>query len=191
MKKTVSPFTIFWNLSLVMLASFIVTQAQPALADTKIGIINDEMLMLKSKAAESVQSQFVEKKKALQSEVSGVEKTLGAERDKLKKEAASLSKEELKKKALDFEKKVSSEKRRMEGKSFDLERSIAESTRTIKEEVERIVAQIAKDEGFTLVITGANVVYADGAMDITPKVMEALNKSLPTVKLTTPPAKKK
>ena len=111
-----------------------------------------------------------------------------------------LSEEARKKAEDDFEAKVG-EVRRKEGEMQDfnqriqqlLQQRMAQFQQSAVEEISKVATDIAKQQGASLVLNrGMAVVYADASYDITPAVLEAINKDrpAPAVNVTVPaPAK--
>ncbi|HQF39423.1 MAG TPA: OmpH family outer membrane protein [Opitutaceae bacterium] len=111
-----------------------------------------------------------------------------------------LSDEARKKAETDFEAKVG-EVRSKEGEMQDfnqriqqlLQQRMAQFQQSAVEEISKVATDIAKQQGASLVLNrGMGVVYADASYDITPAVLEAINKDrpAPAVNVTVPaPAK--
>jgi Skp family chaperone for outer membrane proteins len=64
-----------------------------------------------------------------------------------------------------------------------LEKGASEASMELRKEIVKVVAGIADKEGYTLVITSQNVIVNEKALDITDKVLVALDKQLPDMKL--------
>jgi len=62
---------------------------------------------------------------------------------------------------------------------IELRKLTNDQTRTIVEEIRKIVQQIGTSEGYTVIFDKAAVLYAAPAFDLTEKVLDELNKSRP------------
>jgi Skp family chaperone for outer membrane proteins len=51
----------------------------------------------------------------------------------------------------------------------------------IQKSVNEVIAELAKEKGFTLAVPTSQILYADPSMDVSKEVLERLNKKLPTV----------
>jgi len=80
-----------------------------------------------------------------------------------------------------------------------LEKAASEALNTLRTEIVKVVAGIAQEEKFDLVLSSQNVIVSQDSMDITDKLLKKLDKDFPDVKLKledaapaeTPKAKKK
>ncbi len=106
-----------------------------------------------------------------------------------------LTDEARKKAQADFEAKVG-EVRAMEQRMMEFNQEIQQRfqqkqmqfQRAAVEEINRKAAEIAKAKGATLVVNQGALIYADPSFDITPEVLEAINKDrpVPAINVTVP-----
>jgi Skp family chaperone for outer membrane proteins len=68
-------------------------------------------------------------------------------------------------------------------KKRDLEQAVLDSTGVLRDALLKIVAEIADEKKFDVVLNRQNVVIADKGLDITPQVLEKLNATLTEVPL--------
>ena len=141
----------------------------------KIGVLDMQKFQATSKAmqieTQKLQKKYDDMKKRLEDEVKALQKL----EDELKKQSLMLS--------LDAQ---SSKKREGESKrryiqflrndfSQEMKDTDQENTQRILKEVEKIVAKIAKDGGYSLILEkkAIGLIYSDDALDITDQVVKA------------------
>lgn len=168
------------KLFLAALASLALV-ASPAFAETTIGVVNVAKIMQTSKAATSVREQMQTKQKSFQAELDAKEKALLAEDQALVKEKGSADKAAFEKKVKAFREKAATEQRAVQGKKAQLDKSFAAALEEIQKNVLDIVKQVAAEKKLNLVVSSAQVLYADTALDVTDEVLKRLDSKLPTV----------
>ena len=124
------------------------------------------------------------------------DKTLGdkqgvyeAEREKMVNDIKSfqdkinlLSEKEKEAKKGDLEKKIKDLQEFDRQKQGDLRKEQDERMKELLKDINDVVKQQAEKEGYTMVFNDRALVYQDKSMDITPKIIEALNKDKSTKK---------
>lgn len=168
------------KLFLIALASFTLATS-PAFAETTTGMVNVAKIMHDSKAASSVRSQLQAKQKAFQAELDAKEKQLLAEDQGLVKQKDTTEKAAFEKKVKDFREKAANEQRAVQGKKAQLDKSFAGALEEIQKTVLDIVKQVATEKKLNLVISSAQVLYAEDSLDVTAEVLKRLDAKLPTV----------
>ena len=83
----------------------------------------------------------------------------------------------------EFEKKILETRKLVQERQISLEKAANKSLQTLRGEIFKIVADIAEEDGFTLVMSRQNVVLAEKSIDITERVMKRLNKSVKKIEL--------
>ena len=168
------------------LSAFIFSASQVADASaegTKFATINIQDIMTKSTAVQSINKQMEEKRNALQSQVSKKEEQLRNSEQELAKQRNVLSAEALEKKKNEFRDDVTTAQKDMQQKRASLEKGVAKAMTEVQKTVQKIVEDISKEKGFDAAIATNQLIFAKPEMDITPQVVEKLNKSLPDVKV--------
>lgn len=163
-----------------LLAAF-VANASPALAETTVAVVNTQKIMRDSKAAQSVRSQLQAKQKTFQADLDAKEKQLMAEDQALVKQRNSVEKAAFEQKVKDFRTRASEAQREVQTKKLAVDKALAVSLESIQNTVLDIVKEVAAEKKITLVVSSAQVLYTDSALDITNEVLDRLNKKLPTV----------
>jgi outer membrane protein len=167
-------FIVFALSSLALLAT-------PAFAETNVGVVNVAKIMQTSKAATSVRSQLQAKQKAFQGELDAKEKALLAEDQALVKSKDSTDKAAFEKKVKDFREKAATEQRAVQGKKAALDKAFAGALEDIQKNVLEITKAVAAEKKLNLVVSSAQVLYADSALDVTDEVLKRLDSKLPSV----------
>jgi Skp family chaperone for outer membrane proteins len=171
---------VFFSLVAITIATVF---ALPAHAESAVGVVNIQKIMAESAAAKSVRDQLQSKQKAFQAELDGKEKALLAEDQNLSKQQANMEKAAFEQKVKDFRAKAAAAQREIQGKKASLDKAFAGALEQIQTNVVNITSEVAREKKLNLVISSAQVLYADTSLDITTDVLARLNKKLPSVSL--------
>jgi outer membrane protein len=149
--------------------------AQPALAaDLKVGFVNTERVFrdsaLSAKAQKKLEKEFSARDQELQKQIKQARDLQAS----LEKEALTLSETERAKKERDLANLNRDIQRTQREFREDLNQRKNEEFAGIHEKARRIILDIAKKEDFDLIVE--NAVYASGRVDITDKVLKALER---------------
>jgi Skp family chaperone for outer membrane proteins len=155
--------------------------AGAAHAETSVGTVNIAKIMRDSKAAVSVRTQLQAKQKSFQAELDAKEKALLGEDQSLVKQKDSTDKAAFDKKVKDFREKAAGEQRAVQAKKAALDKSFAGALDDIQKNVLDIVKQVAAEKKMEMVVSSAQVLYAEPALDVTDEVLKRLDAKLPTV----------
>jgi len=155
--------------------------AQPALADTAIGVVNVPKIMQSSKAAVSLRSQLEAKQKAFQSELDAKQKELLAQKQEILKQKDKIDKDAFQKRAKEFQDKEIAATKQIQGKRESLDKAFNASVEEIQKNVIEITKAVATEKKLNLVITSLQVLTSDQSLDITDEVMKRLDAKLPSV----------
>ena len=153
----------------------------PALAQTAatIAVVNVQQIMREATAAKSVREQLESKQKAFQADITKKEEALQKEDQELAKQQSVLSKEAFAEKAKAFRTKATEVQKEVQSKKALLDNAFERALNDIQKAVNQVIADLAKEKGFTLAVPTSQVLYADTKMDISNDVLERLNKKLP------------
>ncbi|MBI1327161.1 MAG: hypothetical protein GC136_05920 [Alphaproteobacteria bacterium] len=169
------------SLLLLTLAFFMPHMAQAA--DVKIGVLDTAIIMSKSKAAQSLQSQLKTTRDAFDKEVADFDKKMQDKEKALKDQQGKADAAEFDKQRKQAESDFIKGRAALQQKKLNIEKSITAATSQIQEKLVSIVGDIAKKEKLNIVLTRQQVVTMDESMNITDKVLGQLDSSLPTVSL--------
>jgi outer membrane protein len=173
----------FISRCLTLLSITLLTSAPYAHAEDikAIGVVNIQKIMRDSKAANSVREQLKTKQKSFQSELDGKEKALQQEDQALSKQRANLSQDAFNQKVESFRQKAVAARQEIQNKRAQLDKGFSGALGKIQDTTLTIIQGIAKDKGLKLVVSSAQVLYSDTALDITDEVLKKLNSDLPEV----------
>ena len=156
-------------------ALVILLSAAPALAQTKIAVVDFQRALNESeegkKAKSNLEERFEKARQTLEAEraaVQQMQEDLEGQKVMLSAEALSEKENALQQKMLEFQQAVMANQQEM----ALLEQ---EMTGSILEKLYKIAQGVAAEDGFNLVIEASAVVYNNGTMDLTPKVISRFN----------------
>lgn len=145
-----------------------------AFADNKIGILDVRQVLQKSPQVAALQ-------KKMQSEFGGRQKQIEAAQQQLQQNAEKLNRDSAVLSASDKDtltKKVQTEQQTLRDMQMSFQKDVYtkqnEQMQGILNQVQTIVAKIAKEKQLTLVVAKEAVIYAGDSVDITNEVVAAL-----------------
>ncbi len=167
--------------------------ASAAAAPAVIGVVDVQVILRDSTAMKAIQSQVEEKRGQYQTDISGQEKRLREQEQELKRQQSVLAADAFEAKRRDFEAQVAAVQRDVQERRRTLDQAYGEGLKVVQKELTAIIAALAKERGFTLVLPTGQTLYAEPALAITDEALKRLNKKLTTVTLqfTAPAAKSK
>lgn len=172
-KSFVAPLCLIGALALAPVSAFA--------AD--IVTINIQSILGDSAAAKNAKSQIDAKRNQYQNELKKIEEQLRKEDQTLSEQRSLLSPEALEAKKREFAQQVTNAQKEVQEKRERLGEAYNDAVGDIQEAVMKIVANMAKERGFKVVIPTNNLVYATPDLDITQEVLTQLNKDLPKVSI--------
>lgn len=153
--------------------------AEDAKTSSTIAVVNIQQVMKDSTAAKTVREQLESKQKSFQSEISKKEEALQKEDQELGKQKSVLSKDAFEAKAKSFREKATAVQKDVQAKKALLDNAFERSLNDIQKSVTDIIADLAKEKGFTIAVPTSQILYADKNLDISADVLDRLNKKLP------------
>src|SRR5262245_5494804 len=151
--------------------------ASPAAAEVKIGVVDMQRALNECNAGKKAKDQVRAKFEKAQNELKAQREALDRQREAYDKKALVLKEDERRSLEKDLEAKSLDFKRKYEDYQRDLKRTDAELTSGIVEQLYGIVAQLAKEKGYTVVMetSAGGLVYADPSVDVTDEVIKRHN----------------
>jgi len=165
----------------VAVVALLALTAQPAVAETTVGIVNVAKIMQDSKAATSVRNQLQAKQKSFQAELDAKEKELLAEDQSLVKQRDKVEKAAFEKKVTAFREKTAAAQRQVQEKKAQLDKSFGAALEEIQKNLVEITRQVAAEKKYAMIVSSAQVLYGDPALDVTDEVLKRLDAKLPNV----------
>ena len=149
----------------------------------KISVVDIDKILSASKAAKTLKAQVEEKRKGFIAEVEKAEKSLRESQKAIEKESKTLSKEDLMKKAQEFEAKRLEARKAIQDKKSKLDAAYTEAMNSLTQKIYEVCQKIADEQKIDLVITRQNIIVGSMALDITDAVLKGLDDALPSVEL--------
>ncbi|MGC8522268.1 MAG: OmpH family outer membrane protein [Steroidobacteraceae bacterium] len=173
MKRLSRSHSFLWMIAAGLLVSALAAASAQAAA-LKIGVVNYGVLVQSSpqyKAAiASLRAEFLPKQKQLQAEA----KALQAKQQKLQRNEATMTQDQVAQAELDLREKVESF-RQESGKVQDaLNTRRTELFTKVQNAIALVVQRYAKQHGYNLVMMNDGVIYADSGLDLTPAILQIL-----------------
>ncbi|MCK5424735.1 MAG: OmpH family outer membrane protein [Emcibacter sp.] len=160
--------------------------AAEALPPAVIAVIDSRMVRFNSSAGKDIQNQMDAIRTKFQGEIAKQEKILKEEEATLKSQRSILPKESYDAKVKDFQNKVLTVQREVQIKNKQLEIAMANANNQLQRELKPILKKILKDHKATMIMDTNLVIEKTPGLDVTTKVIEALDEVLPTIKVELP-----
>ncbi len=149
--------------------------AAPAIAETKIGMVDLQKALNRSKAGMAAKQEIEGQLKKFEAEFKSKQNELISLKDELEKQAVLLSDSAKAEKELEYQKNVKDLQRFNKDVKDELQQKDTAHTKRILNELFAILQKIGKDGGYTMVIEkneGA-VIYSDETIDLTDELIKA------------------
>lgn len=148
-----------------------------------VAIVDVQRLLQEATAAKSVQQQLENRRAGFQTEVAAEEAELRKAEQKLahmretaKAQEYAEEEQKLRQRFLDVE-------RRVQARRKALDQAFTDSMNAVKEGIVNVVSAVAKERGVNLAIVKQQVIWNDGAIDITNEVLARFNKAMPNLQV--------
>ena len=152
-------------------------------ADYSFGVVDMNVVMQKSAAAQSIMKQLDDKKESYRKQIDSKEKELRTSEEKIMKEKAKLSKEDFEKKRNAFKEDVIKGHKLVQKDKLILDRAFNISMTELRKNITKVIADIAKDKDFSAVLTQNSVMMSKPELDITAEVVKKLDDEVKTIKV--------
>lgn len=174
-------FVAFMFVVLIGLQSGVVANA--ATRATVIGVVDVQVILRDSVAMKSIQTQVEEKRRQYQNDISDKEKSLRDQEQELKRQQSVLAADAFEAKRRDFEMHVAVVQREVQERRRILDQTYGEGLKVVQKELTAIIAELAKERGFTIVLPAGQTLYAEPSLAITDEALTRLNKKMTNVPL--------
>jgi outer membrane protein len=141
----------------------------------KIGVVNVEKVLETSTTGKTVQAELKAQKDKLEGDLKQRANEIQEMEKRLQREAAVMSKESREEKEREFRIKASdfqAMQKKYRGDLQDLERKLMSE---LKKEIEGLLAEIGRRDGYTMIISNLGVLYNQPAVDLTDRLIQELN----------------
>lgn len=167
--------------ALALAAALLAAPAAHAADKAPFGVIDMTRIMKESEAAQGIS-------KALEAKRSEYEKQIKSQEDSLRKaeqdiiaKKSKMSEEEFDKARKGFEEKLLAAQKMVQERKQILDKAYVESVGKLRSESAKITAEVAKERGFSAVVTQDAVVLAEPELDVTDEVVKRLNKNVKSI----------
>ena len=164
---------------LIMVVSILAVAPAVMAADAmKVGYVDLQKALNLSSAGKAAKEKMKAKFKDYDANVQKKQDELKKLKEDLEKQAMLLSAEARAAKERDYQQKVKDYQRLTKDIQEELQQADADYTRKILEVIFKVVQQIGKQEGYTLVFekTESSILYASDGIDMTDRVIQAFDK---------------
>ncbi|MDA0997186.1 MAG: OmpH family outer membrane protein [Proteobacteria bacterium] len=168
------------------LKSLPVAAQAPTTVAPGIAVLDVDSIRRDAASIKAVREQIAKYRNSFQTEIDNEEKNLRTANQELAKKQSLLAPEAFAAERTKFEQRVVEVQRLVQKRRIELEKVQEEALGKIEQVVNEIVATMARDRGYSVVLKRGQTVVVDIKLDITKDVLAALDKRLPTVKVTTP-----
>ncbi len=176
------------KVSLLFLAACLLSiiPARIGAQELKLGYIDTVKIF--GDFSETIEAEGIYKKEveAWNKKAKEMEVELAQLREEIQSQSLMLSEDKLAEKKLVFDQKAAEYKKFVEdifGDEGEAARRNKELTQPIVEKINAVIAQIAEEEGYTLVLDSSqgNIVYAKKDIDLTQKVIDRLKEQMESI----------
>jgi outer membrane protein len=149
---------------------------------TVIAVVDVQLLLQKSAAAQSLQRQKESLRQQFAREQSVLEENLRQSEQNLGRLRATLPADQFDQKRTEFEQQVANLRRNWQERTRSLDTALNKAQGTMLDALMAVIAEVAGERKATLILPRHNVVFVgDPALDITDVVLVRLNQRLPQV----------
>jgi Skp family chaperone for outer membrane proteins len=155
----------------------------------QVAVVDVQRILQDAAVMRSIQQQLDKQKEQFQREVASQQEQLRTAEQDLAKLRQSVAAEEFDRKRTDFESQVTAMGRALQERTRRLDVAFNQARNNAINTLDQVIAEVAKENGATLVISRQFIVYQAGtAGDITDEVMERMNARLPEIIVNLPSA---
>lgn len=149
----------------------------------RVVIVDVDRLLSESKAAENIHEQLKAEQDKLQDQLGDKDEELKESREQLVAEQETLDEESFLAKRKEFQEEIMAARQDVSLERDKIQQAAAKAVQQLRGEIIKIVADMAEEQNFALVMTKQNIMLAEKTMEITDEVMERLNKDVTAIKL--------
>jgi len=160
----------------LLIGALVLINGQALAADTKIAVIDMKQVVSTSAAGKKAEGVVKQKMDSLQASLKNDENDLITMQEDFKKKGAAWSDSVKKEKAAAFEKKRQALAEKQEKAREELKKVQEQQINPVIKKLEEVVAKIAADNGYAIVLPRTVVLYTTDAVDISNKVISELDK---------------
>ena len=162
----------------VVLLTLVAVPAAMATDAMKVGYVDLQKALNLSAVGKAAKEKMRAKFKDYDADVQKKQEELKKLKEDLEKQAMLLSAEARAAKERDYQQKVKDYQRMTKDIQEELQQADQDYTRKILEEIFKVVQNVGKQEGYTLVLekTESSILYASDSIDLTERVIQTYDK---------------
>jgi outer membrane protein len=162
----------------LVLISFLFTVTSVLAADSKVGFVDLQKALNFSQAGKTAKETISKKVKDYEGTIEGKKAELQKLKDELEKQAVLLSEQARAEKERDYQQKLKDFQRFTKDIQEELQRSDADFTRQILEKILKVIGEMGKAQGYTVILekSESSLLYADDQIDLTEAVIKAYDE---------------
>ena len=151
--------------------------ASTARAEVKVGYVDVQRAVMSVEDGKSVKKKLESFAKKKKTELEKAQDDLKKLKEELEKQAALLKDDVKRKKAMEFQQKVAEFQESYLQSEKELQTKQAELSKPILEKLEKIIAGIAKEQNYDLIVEKSAVLFAKSNFDLTDEVVGRYNSA--------------
>jgi outer membrane protein len=148
-----------------------------------VAVIDVQLIIRESTAMKAVREEVAGLREKFRAEVAQEESRFREERSKLVRQRGVLTPQAFSRRRNQLVSKFAAVQRRLQAKSRGLEAASAATLREFQKSLFAVVEELAKERGYTLVLSRSRVPYTHPTYLETDEVLKRLNAKLPVLKL--------
>ncbi len=158
------------------LAAVAMLAAVPAKAQTvKIGYVDLQQALSETNDGKAIKSKLERLLKDKQREFDKMQDDVKRIKDEIETQGAMMKEDLRRNKMQDYQKKMVELQEFYMGNQKELADKEAELTKPLLDRFDKVLKQIGRDEGFTLILPSAAVVYGQPSLDLTARLIQMIN----------------
>lgn len=163
-------------------------QAIEKIQPVTVAVIDAQAVLRQCAAAKSIRDQLEKQREVYQKLFQERENKLRDEEKSLAQQRTILAPDAFQKKVREHQENVTALQRDGQGLKRQLDQAFNDAMGQVREELIKIVADLAKETGVGLVLFKNQIFLGERKLDISDEALARLNKKLPTVKVNIPKA---
>ena len=177
---------LFYGIALAWSFTAMAEEQEQLQEPFSLGVVDRQLIIRESLAGENVRNEFEAKEKAYRDEISARENGLRAQQEDLAGQRAILTPEAFAARESEFANKVEQLQRDVNERNKKLENMLAYGMQQIDMAAIQIIAEIAQDKKFTLVLDKTQLLMVAKSYEFSDLVITILNERLPVVSVIPP-----
>ena len=161
-------------------------QQQPAATPSKIAVLDLQRVLRDAVSVKDVNKQLATFREKFEATIKAERTALKEADQELGRQRQILSPEAFADERRKFEQKVRAAQLRADQRIRELEKVRNDAMLAVQRSLNGVVAGLAREKGFAMVIRSSQTVVVDSTLDLTNEVLARLDKELPTVKVAEP-----